>query len=97
MATSMLYELVEWGAAMIFGGELGMAFLGTQGDIWDAHKDMAWASLGALSAMSLTAMLNRFIQRDFAEEWSESLKVKGKSPLGEEEIKRLTKQNNNRA
>jgi len=90
MATSMLYELVEWGAAMIFGGDLGMAFLGTQGDIWDAHKDMALASLGALIAMSLTAMLNRAIQRDFAEEWNESLRVKGKHPLGEEEIKRLT-------
>jgi len=93
MATSMLYELVEWGAAMIFGGELGMAFLGTQGDIWDAHKDMALASLGALITMSFTAMLNRGIQRDFAEEWNESLRVKGKHPLGEEEIIRLTENN----
>ena len=90
MATSMLYELIEWGAAMVFGGELGMAFLGIQGDIWDAHKDMAWASFGALITMSITAMLNRLIQRDFAEEWSESLRVKGKHPLGEDEIKRLT-------
>ena len=41
MSTSMLYELVEWGAAEFFGGELGQAYLGTQGDVWDAHKDMA--------------------------------------------------------
>jgi len=32
-----------------------MAYLGTQGDIWDAHKDMALASLGALIAMIITA------------------------------------------
>jgi len=52
MACSMLYELIEWGAAEVVGGELGMAYLGTQGDIWDAHKDMALASLGAVLAMS---------------------------------------------
>ncbi len=44
MSTSMLYELIEWGAAEFFGGELGAAYLGTQGDVWDAHKDMALAS-----------------------------------------------------
>ena len=51
MATSMLYELIEWGAASLFGGELGAAYLGTQGDPWDAHKDMALATLGAIVAM----------------------------------------------
>lgn len=33
MSTSMLHELIEWGAAAAFGGELGQAFLGTQGDV----------------------------------------------------------------
>ena len=80
MSTSMLYELVEWAAAEIFGGDLGMAFLGTQGDIWDAHKDMALASLGALIAMSITALINYSTQRDFAEEWLESLRVKDPEP-----------------
>lgn len=56
MSTSLLYELIEWGAATIFAGELGMAYLGTQGDIWDAHKDMALASLGALITMLLLAL-----------------------------------------
>lgn len=51
MSSSMLYEVVEWGAANIFGGDLGMAYLGTQGDIWDSHKDMALASAGAVVAM----------------------------------------------
>lgn len=44
---SVIYELVEWTAALVFGGELGQAYLGTQGDVWDAQKDMALALLGA--------------------------------------------------
>lgn len=58
MALSMLYELIEWGAALMFGGDLGMAFLGTQGDEWDAQKDMALASLGALIAVVGIAIIN---------------------------------------
>ncbi|WP_350432308.1 DUF2238 domain-containing protein [Shewanella sp. H8] len=76
MATSMLYELVEWGAAEIFGGELGMAYLGTQGDIWDAHKDMAMASLGGFIAMVITLVIHSRIQKDFREQWRLSLTVK---------------------
>ena len=87
MSTSMLFELFEWGAAEIFGGDLGMAYLGTQGDIWDAHKDMALASLGALISMLVTAAINLSLQRDFAAEWSESLRVKIFQPLGENAIK----------
>jgi putative membrane protein len=83
MSTSMLYELIEWAAAEVLGGDLGAAYLGTQGDIWDAHKDMALASLGALIAMLVTALINRRMQRDFANEWAESFRVKRKAPLGE--------------
>ncbi|MCE5234087.1 MAG: DUF2238 domain-containing protein [Mizugakiibacter sp.] len=50
MSHSTIYELVEWAAAEVFGGELGQAYLGTQGDIWDAQKDMALATLGAVLA-----------------------------------------------
>jgi len=89
MSTSMIYELIEWGAAAGFGGELGAAYLGTQGDVWDAHKDMALASLGALIAMLVTAAINARLQRDFAREFAESLRVKGNLPLGEEEIARM--------
>ena len=89
MSTSMAFELIEWGAAEYFGGDLGMAYLGTQGDVWDGHKDMALASLGALFAMMITAGLNIYLQRDFAREWAESLRVKSNVPLGEDEIARL--------
>jgi putative membrane protein len=89
MSTSMMFELFEWAAAEIFGGELGQAYLGTQGDIWDAHKDMALASLGAVIAMLVTYALNRALQRDFNSEWAESLRVKDPQPLGEDEIARM--------
>jgi len=89
MSTSMIYELVEWAAAVNFGGDLGMNFLGSQGDVWDAHRDMALASLGAVIAMTVTAAVNGYLQRDFAREWVESFKIKRKQPLGEDEIVRL--------
>lgn len=87
MSSSMLYELIEWAAAEMFGGELGVAYLGAQGDIWDAHKDMALASLGALIAMSVTAWINSRVKRDFAYEWIESLRVKSRAPLDEQAVK----------
>jgi putative membrane protein len=83
MSTSMLYELIEWGAAEVVGGDLGALYLGTQGDIWDAHKDMALASIGALIAMFITALINSRMHRDFAREWAESIRVKRKQPIGE--------------
>ncbi|HEY9191140.1 MAG TPA: DUF2238 domain-containing protein [Sulfurovum sp.] len=48
LSISSFYEMLEWWAAVILHPELGMAFLGTQGDVWDAHKDTALAMLGAL-------------------------------------------------
>jgi putative membrane protein len=88
MSSSMIYELIEWGAAMAFGSDLGQAYLGTQGDVWDAHKDMALASLGALCAMGVTLAINRRLGRDIASEWAASFRVVHPEPLGEEEIAR---------
>ena len=89
MALSLMYELIEWAAAIQFGGELGIHYLGTQGDEWDGHRDMGLASLGALTAMLTTAAVNGVLQRDFAREWHDSLRVKGAEPLGEEAIARM--------
>jgi putative membrane protein len=83
MSTSMVFELFEWATAEAFGGELGIAYVGTHGDEWDAHKDMALASGGALLAMSGTAAINRILQRDFAREWAQSVRVTQQQPLGE--------------
>ncbi|WP_333904391.1 DUF2238 domain-containing protein [Achromobacter insolitus] len=74
LSTSALYELLEWGAAATVGSELGAAYLGTQGDIWDAQKDMALAAAGAVIAMAITALVNRRARRDLARDWADSLK-----------------------
>ena len=91
MSTSMMFELFEWGAAELFGGDLGMAYLGTQGDVWDAHKDMALASTGAFIAMLATVLINAWLQADFAREWTDSLRIKSREPLGETAIMRMLK------
>ncbi len=74
LSTSALYELIEWGAAEFFGGDLGIHYLGTQGDVWDAHKDMALAGLGALIAVLIIAWLNWRMKHDFAWEWSSRMR-----------------------
>jgi putative membrane protein len=89
MSFSMLYELIEWGAASAFGGELGMAYLGTQGDEWDAHKDMALATLGGAICMAAVALINWRFDRHFGEEMRDSVRVKGKEPLGEVRLREL--------
>ena len=89
MSTSMIYELIEWGATIMFGGDLGAAYLGAQGDPWDAQKDMFLATLGAVASMTITATINIYLKKDFAREWAESLRVKKHRPLGEDEMRRL--------
>ena len=46
------YEIIEWGAAEVFGGDLGQAYLGTQGDEWDAQKDSGLMVLGTLLSLA---------------------------------------------
>jgi putative membrane protein len=94
ISTSMIFELFEWAAAEIFGGDLDIAYLGTQGDTWDAHKDVLLASIGAAIAMIITIGINIHLENDFAREWADSLKVKKHRPLGEDEMKRLWRKRN---
>ena len=51
MAVAASYEIIEWQYAVIEGGNAGVEFLGSQGDIWDAQKDMLADTLGALTAL----------------------------------------------
>jgi putative membrane protein len=53
LATSALYELLEWGVAAVFAPGTAEAYNGQQGDVWDPHKDMALAVLGALVAVAV--------------------------------------------
>lgn len=52
-----LFELVEWIYAELAAPEAGNAFLGSQGDIWDAQKDMLSDGLGAIFSTSLYAVI----------------------------------------
>lgn len=62
LGISALYEIIEWAAALLFGQDAA-EFLGTQGDVWDTQKDMAWAGIGAICALVLLSKIhNRFIQ-----------------------------------
>ena len=47
------YEIIETIYAVVDGGEAGVAFLGSQGDIWDAQKDMLLDILGAMTVSIL--------------------------------------------
>lgn len=48
MATSLIYEWIEWLIAIGLSPEQAESYNGQQGDMWDAHKDMFLATVGAI-------------------------------------------------
>jgi putative membrane protein len=59
LSVSGLYELIEWAVADVFFKAQGDAYLGTQGDIWDAQKDMFLATLGAVIATTIVSSVKK--------------------------------------
>jgi len=59
-ALAAFYEIAEWLIAEAVAPERGAAFLGIQGDPWDAQKDMALAAAGALVSLSVVHCLYRW-------------------------------------
>lgn len=57
LSISGFYELIEWAVADVFFPSQGDAYLGTQGDIWDAQKDIFLATLGAVMATSIVSSI----------------------------------------
>jgi putative membrane protein len=53
----MLYELLEWLVAVIVNPAARFAYLGVQGDPWDAQKDMALVGIGAFIATAFECWL----------------------------------------
>jgi len=53
MSIACGYEIVEWLFAVMEGGDAGIEFLGAQGDVWDAQKDMLADTLGAVTSLIL--------------------------------------------
>ncbi|WP_456416794.1 DUF2238 domain-containing protein [Thiolapillus sp.] len=54
LALSAFYELIEWWVAVASGDE-AVAFLGTQGYVWDTQSDMFMALIGGIAALLLVA------------------------------------------
>jgi len=55
LAVAAFWELVEWWVTLLVAGDTGQAFLGSQGDVWDAQWDMVLALVGAAVALPLGA------------------------------------------
>jgi putative membrane protein len=90
LALSGGYEIIEWLVAAHVDPSAGLAFLGTQGDIWDAQKDMLLAAVGAILAMGLVALVHWRYNPDFAHELRESLSLHADdAPLGEDKLREL--------
>ena len=53
LAIAAFWELIEWWTSLVVAPGVGQAYLGTQGDIWDAHWDMLLAVIGAIISLSL--------------------------------------------
>jgi putative membrane protein len=51
-ATGSIYEIIEWMYAIVAEPANAEAYLGLQGDVWDAHKDMFLAGIGSIISMS---------------------------------------------
>jgi putative membrane protein len=60
VSTSALYELLEWAIAMTLAPELAEAYNGQQGDMWDPHKDITMALLGAVVMVVLQTVAGRW-------------------------------------
>jgi putative membrane protein len=53
LAIAVFYEFIEWWSTYIFASEVGAAFLGSQGDVWDAQWDMFLGFAGAVLGLLL--------------------------------------------
>jgi putative membrane protein len=54
-----LFELIEWGVSEVTTKETGETYVATQGDVWDAHKDILLAAIGAAITILIIYMFHR--------------------------------------
>ena len=62
LSVSALYELIEWAVADVFFKAQGGAYLGMQGDIWDAQKDIFTAVVGAIVATTIVSSIKKIFK-----------------------------------
>ena len=89
LSLSVIFEIFEWLVVRIVNPTAGLAYLGTQGDIWDAQKDMGIAGLGAFTAMMVIALINWIYDEEFLHEFRDSIRIKRHLPLGEVKLREL--------
>ena len=58
LAVAAFWELLEWWITLLVASDVGTAFLGSQGDIWDAQWDMFLALVGAMLALPILSRLH---------------------------------------
>lgn len=64
LAIAAGYELIEWASTYAFAGDVGQAFLGSQGDPWDAQWDMLFGLVGgAVGFYALAPLHDRSLAR----------------------------------
>jgi putative membrane protein len=92
LAYANVYELIEWYAARNVPPTQALAFLGSQGDVWDAQKDMFVAGIGAFIFLLIVFFINLYLNKNTWKEIKDSLRIKKvESDLGEEKIKTYLK------
>ncbi|MBI2624155.1 DUF2238 domain-containing protein [Candidatus Parcubacteria bacterium] len=90
LSFSAAYEIIEWLTAQRVDPASGLAFLGAQGDVWDAQKDMTVAAIGAVIAMLTIAAINWWYNPHFWREIRSSFRIpRGDEPLGEVRLREL--------
>ena len=59
LSLSAFFELIEWFIGGVLMPDCEKTYVGTQGDIWDAQKDMAMALLGAFLIMGIVSRVHK--------------------------------------
>jgi len=58
LSFAAFWELLEWWVTLLVASDVGQAFLGSQGDVWDAQWDILLALVGAVLALLVAAPLH---------------------------------------
>jgi len=97
LAFSAAYEVIEWLVAARVDPSAGLAFLGAQGDVWDAQKDMALAVIGAAITLSIVALFRWRHDPEFGGALRARLKIgPGDESLGGLDLRAMYKGRNTR-
>ena len=92
LAFSATYEIIEWLVAARVDPAAGLAFLGAQGDVWDAQKDMVLSVIGAAITLLIVALIRWRYDPAFGSDLRASLKIsRDDKPLGEVALREMLK------